>query len=272
VSNRKGDHSFSVSTQVRKRFGETVALYASYAYTHAHDRMSLVNLPARANFSNTPLDGTLDDRQLRPSFFETPHKVSVAATFNLPYQTQLSFLYQGASQPPYTYVVNGDANADRIGGAGSLLNDIVYVPRDAGDINLVMRDGSPATPAEYARLDAFIEGQPCLRSQRGQIMQRGSCRNGWLGTLDARVAKVVTLADPQYFEITVDVFNVLNLLDSSWGLYRDVTTGPSVPLLQLVGWDGVNARGVYQFVPPPRDVVDEATSRWRLQLGVRYGF
>jgi hypothetical protein len=45
-----------------------------------------------------------------------------------------------------------------------------------------------------------------------------------------------------------------------------------VPLLQLVGWDAVNARGVYQFVPPPRGVVDEAASRWRFQLGVRYGF
>jgi hypothetical protein len=272
VSNRDGDHSFSVSTQVRKRFGESVALYASYAYSRAHDRMSLLNLPARANFSNTPLEGTLDSRRLRPSFFETPHKVAVAATLNLPYRTQLSFLYQGASQPPYTYVISGDANADRIGGAGSLLNDIVYVPRNAGDINLVMKDGSAATPSEYARLEEFIEQQPCLREQRGRIMQRGSCRNGWLGALDTRLTKTVTVADPQYVEITVDVFNVLNLMSSGWGVYRDVTTGPSVPLLQLVGWDAVNARGVYQFVPPPRGVVDEAASRWRFQLGVRYGF
>jgi carboxypeptidase family protein/TonB-dependent receptor-like protein len=272
VSNRDGDHSFSVSTQVRKRFGETVALYAAYAHSKARDRMSLLNLPARANFSNTPLEGILDSRRLRPSFFETPHKVAVAATLNLPYRTQLSFLYQGASQPPYTYVISGDANADRIGGAGSLLNDIAYVPRNAGDINLVMKDGSAATPAEYARLETFIEGQPCLREQRGRIMQRGSCRNGWLGTLDARLTKTVTVADPQYLEITVDVFNLLNLMSSGWGQYRDVTTGPSVPLLQLVGWDAANARGVYQFVPPPRGVVDEAASRWRFQLGVRYGF
>jgi hypothetical protein len=272
VSNREGDHSFSVSTQVRKRFGKTLALYAAYAYSQARDRMSLVNLPARANFSNTPLDGSIDGRRLRPSFFETPHKVAVVATFSLPYRTQLSFLYQGASQPPYTYVINGDANADRIGGAGSLLNDIVYVPRDGSDINLVMRDGSAATPAESARLEAFIEEQPCLRDQRGRIMQRGSCRNGWLGTLDARLVKTMTVTGPQSLEVTVDLLNVLNLMSSSWGQNRDVTTGPSVPLLQLAGWDAVNDRGVYRFVPPPRDVVDEATSRWRFQLGVRYGF
>ena len=90
--------------------------------------------------------------------------------------------------------------------------------------------------------------------------------------LDARLTNLLPVAGPQYLEITVDVFNLLNLINSSWGLSRDVTSGPSVPLLQLMGWDSANGRGVYQFVAPPRDVVDEASSRWRLQLGLRYGF
>src|SRR3989454_3756623 len=48
VSNRGRDHGFSLSAQVRKRFGETVALYAAYAYSRAQDRMSWVNFPARS--------------------------------------------------------------------------------------------------------------------------------------------------------------------------------------------------------------------------------
>jgi len=267
VSNRGGDRSFSLSTQLRKQFRETLALYTSYAYSRARDRMSWVNFPARANFSNTPLDGTLNDRRLRPSFFETPHKVSVAATIDLPYRSQLSLLYQGASQPPYTYVIDGDANADGIGGPGSLKNDIVYVPRDAGDITL-----RPAS--DSGRLQAFIQQQRCLREQRGRIMQRNSCRNGWLGFLNARLTKTLGLAGGQYVEITADVFNVLNLISSRWGRSRDVTTGPSVALLQLVGWDAVNGRGIYQLPKtlPARGVVDDFASRWRMQLGARYGF
>src|SRR2546430_6982931 len=97
--------------------------------------MSWVNFPGRANFSNTPLDGTLDDRRLRPSFFETPHKVSLMATFDLPHRVQLSFLYLGASQPPYTYVIEGDANADGIGGAGAPSQYAVYVPRNNSDLS-----------------------------------------------------------------------------------------------------------------------------------------
>jgi len=268
VSNRGGDNSFSLSLQLRKRFGETLALYASYAYSHVRDRMSWVNFPARANFSNTPLDGTLEDRRLGPSFFETPHKVSVAATLDLPYRVQLSLLYLGASQPPYTYVIDGDANADGIGGAGSLKNDIVYVPRNAADITLV-----PASA--YPRLDAFIEQQPCLREQRGRIMARNSCRNGWLGVLNARLTKAVPMAGGRHIEVTADVFNVPNLISSRWGRYFDTTTGPSVTLLNLVGWDVVNTRGVYRLsnnTLPARGVVDDIASRWRIQLGVRYVF
>jgi hypothetical protein len=268
VSNSSGDHSVSVSAQVRKRFGNKLALYLSYAYSRAHDRMSLVNFPARANFSNTPLDGMLDQRRLRPSFFETPHKVAVAATLDLPYRAQLSFLYQGASQPPYTYVINGDPNADGIGGVGQpLKNDIVYVPRDAGDINLLPTSDS-------TRLETFIEQQPCLREQRGRIMQRSSCRNGWLGSLNARITKAVPLGGGRRFEITADILNLLNLISARWGRYRDVTTGPSVTLLNLVGWDSVYGRGVYRLAPrlPARGVVDDAASRWQVQLGARYGF
>jgi carboxypeptidase family protein/TonB-dependent receptor-like protein len=272
VSNRSGDHSVSLALQGRKQFGETIALYAAYAFSRAYDRMSLINLPARANFSNTPLAGTGEDRPLAPSFFETPHKVSVGATLQLANRMQLSLLYQGASQPPFTYVIDGDANADRIGGPGSLFNDIAYIPRDSTDIILRMPDGSPATPEIRASLQTFIDRQPCLQRQRGTIMHRNSCRNGWLGALNARLSSTVPLTGGQYLEISVDVVNVPNLISPGWGRMRNVSTGPSVPLLKLVGWDSVNIRGIYQLELPKRGVVEDALSRWRMQLGARYRF
>jgi hypothetical protein len=231
----------------------------------------MVNFPARANFSNTPLDGTLDDRRLRPSFFETPHKVALAATFGHPQGTQLALLYLGASQPSFTYVIAGDANADGIGGAGSLKNDIVYVPRDTSDITLFATSDS-ARLADAARLEQFIEQHRCLREQRGRIMARGSCRNGWLDVLNARVTRTLPTAAEQRLEITADVFNLPNLLISRWGRHRDITSVPSVTLLNLKGWDATHVRARYQ-VPlrlPARRVLDDASSRWRVQLGARY--
>lgn len=266
LSNASGDRALSLSAQVRRRFGRRAEVQASYAYSRVRDRLSVVNFPARANFSNTPLDGTIEDRNLRPSFFETPHKVSVAASIGAPQNTQLTLLYQGASQPPYTYVVNGDANADGIGGPGSLKNDVLYVPLDASDVTLT-------DPADYARLDAFIDKQRCLREQRGRLMRRGSCRNAWLDVVNARLMTTLSgAAAGRRLEVSADAFNVPNLINPRWGRQRDVTTGPSVTLLALQGWDATNGRGRYRVPPrlPASGVVDDASSRWRVQVGVRY--
>ena len=145
------------------------------------------------------------------------------------------------------------------------MNDIVYGPRNAGDISLTKASDS-------TRLEAFIAQQRCLREQRGRIMARNSCRNGWLGSLNARLTKAVRLAGDRQLEMSADIVNMPNLINSRWGRYLDTSYGPSVRMLSLKGWDAANARGIYQLALPPRGVVDAAASRWRMQLGARYAF
>jgi hypothetical protein len=41
-------------------------------------------------------------------------------------------------------------------------------------------------------------------------------------------------------------------------------------LLEAVGYDAANGRGVYRFLAPRQVFVDEDGTRWRLQFGVRY--
>ncbi len=153
-------------------------------------------------------------------------------------------------------------------GPGSLPNDIVYVPRHRADIS-IDANGSTAgvgttgqQDSVYAVLDALVQGQQCLREQRGRIMARNSCRNGWLSSLNARLTTTVPVAGGQHLEITAD----------RWGRYFDTTIGPSVRMLTLRGSDTANGRGIYQFALPQRGVPDVVASRWRIQLGARYGF
>jgi hypothetical protein len=264
VSNRTGDHAVSLSAQLRKRFGDRGEASVLYAYARAWDRMSLVNFPARANLEQTPLDGTLEDRRLRTSFFERPHRVLVSAGFRLPYRARLSLLYAGTSGSPFTYVINGDANADGIG-TGPQKNDIVYDPRDSQDIAL-------AVPADWSKLDAFIRAEPCLNEQRGRILERNSCRNPWFGTLSARLTKTFPTVGAQSLEVTADVYNLLNLLSRRWGQYRVTTLDPRVPLLALTGYDQTRGRGVYRIALPERNAVQDLESRWQVVLGARYAF
>lgn len=279
VSNRGGDRAVSLSAQLRKQFGDRGEVRVLYAYARAWDRMSLVNYPARANLEQTPLDGALDDRRIGTSFFERPHRVLVSAAVRLPYRMHLSLLYSGASGTPFTYVVNGDANGDGIG-AGIQKNDIMYVPLDGADVQLDGNGVAPGvgTPLQqdsvYALLDDYIRAEPCLRSQRGRILERNSCRNPWFGTLNARLTWAVPTVGKQSLELTADVYNVFNLLSRRWGQYRVTTPDPRVPLLALSGYDAARGRGVYRLGPklPARNAPEELESRWQVVLGARYVF
>jgi hypothetical protein len=282
VMNRDGSRTASLSVQLQRPFGNGIAFSAAYAYSRAKDLMPLVNYAAIPQLAGTPLDGTLEARQLGRSPFDTPHRVSAAVSVDLPYRTHVSLLYSGASGSTFTYVVNGDANADGMGGPTfTLKNDIVYVPRNAapgGDISLVVPNGSggfASAPASvYAKLERFIAEEPCLQEQQGRIMARNSCRNGWLGSFNLRLAKTVTPRAQHTVEIAADVFNVLNLLSSRWGRYRATTTTdiPTATLLQLVGYDAANGRGNYQLMLPARNQIVDSASRWQVQLGARYVF
>ena len=264
VSDRTGDHSLVMSGQLRKQFGDRAEVSALYAHTRAWDRMSLVNFQARPNLQNTPLEGTLDERRLATSAFEIPHRVELGALVRLPYLVRVSLLYAGASGTPFTYVVQGDANADGMG-SGGMLNDIVYVPRDSLDIAL-------ANPADWGTLDHFIDSEPCLRRERGRIAARNSCRNPWFGTLNARVTKEVPTVSGQSLELTADVYNVLNLINRQWGQSRVTTPDIRAPMLSLVGYDASAGRGIYRLRLPGLRQIQDLASRWQMELSLRYLF
>jgi len=125
-------------------------------------------------------------------------------------------------------------------------------------------------------LDSLIQAQPCLERRRGHLMERNSCRQPWSSELDARLTKVLPTARGQSLELSADCFNLLNLLNRGWGLTR-FTSGDSggfaqTRLLELTGYDEVHGRGVYHLLAPNLREVDQAQSRWRLRLSVRYIF
>jgi hypothetical protein len=239
--------------------------------------MSVVNPFARTNLENTPLNGTIESRPLRTSYFDIPHRVQVGTTVQLPFRASLSLLYAGASGTPYTHMVQGDANADGIGDV-PLINDVMYVPRDRADIAI---DGNGiaagvGTAAEqdsvYGLIDDLIRAEPCLRAQRGLILERNSCRNPWFGTVNARLTKVVPRRAGQSVQLTADVYNVLNLLNSRWGQSRVTIPDPWVQTLRLSGYDAAAGRGVYQYVFRGLKRVQDLASRWQVEVSVRYVF
>jgi Carboxypeptidase regulatory-like domain/TonB dependent receptor len=267
---RNGGHTqaFSATGQLQKRFANGTELSAAYTYTRAKDRLSADHDEPGPNVASTPVNGTLDQRELRTSLWERPHKVTLVATADLPLGFQLGLVYVGQSSEPFTYVVQGDANADGFWGPFDPSDDVVYVPKDAGDITLIDQ-------STFAALDNLIGEVPCLRARRGRLLERNTCRDPWVHETQARLAKRFRLADRRVLEVTADLFNVLSFLDGDWGRVRrtqPLADGSVVPLLQLAGYDGTNGRGVYEPLSVYRRETDAYASRWRLQLGATLSF
>src|SRR4029077_6852014 len=104
-----------------------------------------------------------DNRNLRTSAFDTPHKITASGTVSLPGDVAVSLVSVGFCGFPLRYVVQGDANADGISG-----NDMIYVPRDSSDITL-------AAGQSWTTLNNYINGEDCLNNNRGRLLPRISC-------------------------------------------------------------------------------------------------
>ena len=72
------------------------------------------------------------------------------------------------------------------------------------------------------------------------------------------------------FQISLDVLNVGNLINSDWGV-RKVASASATSPLTLVRFNAAGAP-VFNFTGPSTTYVDDPSlfSRWRAQLGIRY--
>jgi outer membrane receptor protein involved in Fe transport len=260
-TNQNRDRSFFAAGQLQKTAGR-VSFNVGYTYSHTEDLISLTSSIASSNLNFGALDGTLANRNLRTSAFDTPHKITVSGTVNLPWEVDFSLVYTGFSGFPFSYVVQGDANADAISG-----NDMIYVPRDSLDITL-------AAGQSWTKLNTYINGEDCLNNNRGRLLPRNSCRNPWQNFLNARVIKAISTVNGQSLEVSIDVFNILNALSSRWGRITQTAQFEEQPMLVQTGYDAVHQRGIYTLSLPPRPAVlsNSLSSRWRVQGGLRYTF
>ncbi len=260
--NSNRDYSYSLTFQLNKRFSNDMEFTAGYTFSHAFDLISGTSDISNSLLRFSILDGTLANRNLRPSLWDTPHSVRFSGAANLPYGVRLALFYTGSSGRPYAYTSASDLNADGLAG-----NDLIYVPLNQQDISL-------ATPSQWTTLNNYINNEPCLNKQLGQVIQRTSCRNPWRSFVDARAVKSFNTVRGQSVEVTASLFNVLSFLGVGGKIYS-VTGFENANLLSLSRYDAVLGRGVYTLSLPnngQRTAQDVFSSRWKLELGARYMF
>jgi hypothetical protein len=75
-TNKDQGYNTLVTAQLNKRFSNGFEFGAAYTWSETKDVYSLTSSIASSNFNFTALDGTLANRNLRTSGFDTPQKVT----------------------------------------------------------------------------------------------------------------------------------------------------------------------------------------------------
>lgn len=291
LTNRsEGDqYSGMVQLSINERNEYIPGMIANFAYTYsrANDFADGTNAVALSNWQST--DAINPNRlSLASSSFDVRNRFNMNLSYRLKWNsfayinttTTFGLFFTANSGRPYSFVYNGDLNGD-----GQTNNDLIYLPkREDLNTKVVVYNTAPNTDLRtpdqiWNSLMTLIESNPILQKYQGQVLPRNSLREPWIYQLDLRIAQMIPFNKTQNIEFSLDVQNVLNLLNSDWGLQQFIP-GQSFGLLGFDAATPFDAQGRMRinYSAPLRNnrpgiyETDNFFSRWRMQLGMRFNF
>ena len=286
IDNTDEGYNFNITAQLRKTFDMGLNTMLSYTYMEAKNMLKSTEI-ASVLWAENPIQGDPNKPTLSFSEFGNRHRIvgaasykhhwsnSLATSFGLFFEMAEGNRFAGAGGNRYSFVYSGDVNGDGMAG-----NDLIYIPNDQSEINFdpyTDAGGNEVSASEqWQALDAFIEQDDYLSSNRGEIADRFGALNPWFSNIDLRILQDFSLnlgGKKHTFQFSFDVMNVANLLNSDWGVRRAATSAATSPL-ELVRFDDTGAP-VFNFKGTAKETyVDDPGlySRWRIQTGIRYFF
>ncbi len=279
ASNTNEGSSYTASFTLTKPFDNGFSGSATYSYGNSFAIFDLTSSQNSSQWRNIQtVNGKNSDLPTTRSDFAQGHRVIGSVSYELKWnenvKSRIGLFYEGSQARPFSYIYQEGPD---------LLNDdsrdnaLIYVPADASEITLVSTANNPLTPGQqFAALDAFIESDDYLRSRRGQFVDRNGDRGPWSHVVDLKFLQDFTISSgskKHTLQFSADVSNFTNLLNSDWG--RRSFIGGNVGLIRT---ESGGPNPTFSFDPSIVDRIEQIddngnqSSRWQVQLGVRYIF
>lgn len=279
LSNTGKGYRYSLTGTISRNFAWGFAFSAAYTYGQSKDVSNGIRNSMESNWQlNQALNPNNPD--LAYSNFDIRHRIVATVNYRKAWNhiwiSNLSLFTSAQSGSPFTY---GFVN-NSIQGTGQQVS-LAYIPRTDEAIRF-FKDGTQTAAAQAAAFNAFIDGNAYLRSRRGGFTERNAAHTPWNTQIDFHFGQEIHYSSKhsaQFVTLTLDIVNVTNLLNSSWGrLYFVPNTynGTASVGLTPILFPGEQTRGsypVYTFRDPGKPYsVDYLNSRYQMQLGLRYSF
>ena len=285
-----GSHPAYVLTNSREGYGYTVNAAVSAtpfknfdiraAYTHTESK-EISGMPGSAATSAYSGLYSIDGPTfvgLQRSQYVIPDKVTASVGYMFPALfdgdgVRINLFYTAFSAGAYSYFYSNDMNGD------GLATDLIYIPNDVNDLKW-------ASVEDMNAFKTFMDNDPYLSTHKGQYAEAYAGRSPWRHLLDARIAKTFKKTygkTTHCFELSVNAGNVLNMINSSWGLTRYSCYGAldayavtplkvdhiedNTPVFSMNKVDGEYPTSTYD-----RYNETNANQCWSLMFGLKYSF
>ncbi|HOW32359.1 MAG TPA: cell envelope biogenesis protein OmpA, partial [Bacteroidales bacterium] len=280
--------AYSITAQLTKPFSEGLSGFIAYTYTGAKDLTSNPGSAAASAWASNPTVLTQNDPGLSYSQFAVPSRLVGSISYYKEYLkhlgTTVSVFFAGSSMGRLDFIYSNDMNGD--GNAA----DLMYIPANDDEITFVditkKVDGQTvvvfSADEQKAAFWKFVDQDDYLSSHKGEYAERYGVVMPWLNRWDVKILQDVftKIGETKHtLQISLDLLNIGNLLNSDWGVMKKQVLGSyDIALLKYVK---ANSEGVptYQMnysgtaLPTSTYVpVLSTTSTWGAQIGLRYTF
>ena len=253
---------------------EWLNLMAAYTHTVSKEVTGMPGSAAESAFTYVPTVEGPNNIKLHNSQYVTPNRFVANATIHDKSGNHYSFIYetwQGGYN--YSYMMVNDMNSDGYN------YDAIYIPTDGQVANKEFRFVSDD---DAQRFMDFVHKDGYLKNHQGEYAEPYSVYSPWVHRIDFAYKhdfKVNAGNTTHKLQLSLDIKNVLNLFNSSWGVAKFLNSDIGTEA-RILKYEGVDADGYATFSTPkaisgstktwsPNHAVGQC---WYASIGIRYIF
>ena len=274
---------YSITASLAKKFAFGLNLSASYTYSKAKSYGDGIGDQVSSAYYNNrySINGN-NDKELGYGTYVAPNRLLISASYKKDYAkhfgSEVGLIYEGMnigyaggySCTRYSYTMTGNV----VGDYGS--NNLIFIPesKEALDKWTFADNGGYTAEAQKNDFWNYINQDDYLKNHKGEYAERGGAVMPWHHQLDFKFNQNFYLnvaGQKNTLQFGVDIKNLANLLNSSWGLYKTVNN------MSLLKYDA--KKNAYQFQKNGKEVLSKTytnltsfNSTYSIQFSIRYIF